>query len=148
VQPRGVKTALLENLQNRLRHRLSHGRDFCVEIRKWISDIPFSLVPSGASAGSAFSVTAEAGALEPARPSMSSKSSKFITGPGAGSGTLPADLDCVVDERVWLVMEAAALGAVRRVEVSSSPASYSSKSALLDVLSRNPLLLPPENSGF
>jgi hypothetical protein len=67
-----------------------------------------------------------------------------MTGAGAGSGALPAALDCVVAERVWLVMEAAALGAVRRVEVSSSPASYSSKSALLDVLSRNPLLLPPE----
>lgn len=109
-----------------------------------MNDIPFTLVPSGASAGSAFSDTAGGGALDPTNASSSSKSSKFITGAGAGSGALPAALDCVVDERVWLAVEAAALGAAGRVEVSSSPASYSSKSALLDVLSRNPLLPPPE----
>ena len=110
------------------------------------------MAPSGASAGSAFSVAAEAdaGVLEPAVGSLSSKSSRFITGGGTGSGALPVALDCVVDERVWLVEVAAALDpVVRRVDVSSSPASYSSKSALLDVLSRNPLLLPPpENSVF
>ena len=36
--------------------------------------------------------------------SVSSKSSKFRTGAGAGSGALPAAFDCVVDERVWLVV--------------------------------------------
>jgi hypothetical protein len=52
--------------------------------------------------------------------SLSSKSSKFIMGAGAGSGALPAALDCAVDERVWLVLvPVAALGAVvRRGEVS------------------------------
>jgi hypothetical protein len=100
------------------------------------SDAPFSLAPSGASAGSAFSVAAAA--LEPATGS-SSKSSKFITGAGTGSGALPVALDCVVGERIWFVVDEAA----RRAEVSSSPASYSSKSVLLGVLSRNPLLLPP-----
>lgn len=81
-----------------------------------MSDIPFSLE---ASAGSALFVaaTADPGALPPAAGgvSVSSKSSRFITGAGTGSGALPATLDCVGDERVWLV----ALGAlVRRGEVS------------------------------
>jgi hypothetical protein len=106
------------------------------------SDAPFSLIPSGASAGSAFSFAAEVvapAALELAAGSLSSKSSKFITGAGTGSGALPVAFDCAVDDRVWLVVVAV----VRRGEVSSSPASYCSKSFLLDTLSRNPPLLPP-----
>lgn len=114
-----------------------------------VNDTPFSLVASGASAGSALFVAAAADACAlPAAGagSVSSKSSKFITGAGAGSGALPAALDCVVDERVWLVV-VLALGAVmRRGEVSYSPASYSSKSDLLVGVSRNPLPLLPEYS--
>lgn len=68
-----------------------------------MSDIPFSLVARGASAGSALFVAAEAdgGALPAAGAgSVSSKSSRLMTGAGAGSGALPAVLDFVVDVRV------------------------------------------------
>ncbi len=87
-----------------------------------VSDTPVSLVVSGASAGSAFSVVApaDAGALPPAAcaDSESSKSSRFITGAGAGSGAFPAALDCIVDERLWLVAVVALGAVVRRGEVS------------------------------
>ena len=72
-------------------------------------------IPLDASAGSALFVAAGALAPAPGAGSVSSKSSRFITGAGTGSGALPATLDCVVDERLWLVV----LGAfVRRGEVS------------------------------
>jgi hypothetical protein len=101
-----------------------------------------SLPASGASAGSALFTATEA--LAPGV--SSSKSSKFTTGSGAGSGALLAVLDFAVDVRVDVVgfVEAFALEEVpRRGVVSNSPASYSSKSDLRGVLSRNPLLLPP-----
>jgi hypothetical protein len=105
-----------------------------------VSDTPFSLGESGASAGSALFVAAVADAGAAGVGSVSSKSSRFKTGAGADSGALLVALDCVVDERVWLV----ALGAfARRGDVSKSPASYSSKSDLLAGVSRNPLPLPP-----
>ncbi len=107
-----------------------------------------SFPPSGASAGNALSTpaAAAAGAFAPGAVLSSSKSSKFTTGADAGPGAFPAALDCVVDVRadaVWFV-EVFALEEVARGDVvSNSPASYSSKSDLLGVLSLNPLLLPP-----
>jgi hypothetical protein len=68
-----------------------------------VRNAPFSLAASGASAGSALFVAAvaDSGGLSAAGAgSVSSKSSRFIIGAGAGSGALPAALDCVVDERV------------------------------------------------
>lgn len=91
----------------------------------------------------------DAGALAPGAgtDSVSSKSSKFRTGAGTASGALLAAFDGVVDERVWLVVVAVLEVVVRRGEDSYSPASYSSNSLLVaEVLSRNPLLPPPEDS--
>jgi hypothetical protein len=83
---------------------------------------PFSLAASGASTGSALFAPAAPDEVVVAvvAGSLSSKSSKFTMGVGAGSGALPAALDCAVDERVWLVLvPVAAFGAVvRRGEVS------------------------------
>ena len=60
-----------------------------------------SLPASGATAGSAlFTAT---GVLALGAVLSSSKSSKFTTGAGVGSGALLAALDCVVDERVGFV---------------------------------------------
>jgi len=82
----------------------------------------FSLAAGGASTGSALFAPAapDEVAVAVVAGSLSSKSSKFIMGAGAGSGALPAALDCAVDERVWLVLVpvAALVAVVRRGEVS------------------------------
>jgi hypothetical protein len=49
--------------------------------------------------------------------SVSSRSSKFTTGTGTGSGAFPAGFDCVVEERV--VGEATLVVVVWRDDVSS-----------------------------
>jgi hypothetical protein len=136
----------LENLQSHHHRQLSHVRWRGHELISTIGNggVLLSLPTSGASAGNALFTATEA--LAPGAVLSSSKSSKFTTGSGAGSGTLLAALDFAVDVRVEVVgfVEVFPLEEVpRRGVVSNSPASYSSKSDLRGVLSRNPLLLPP-----